>query len=62
MKFGSKEHFEWLREHQGDEQVTSFVGIEPPEICPMGCGRTTEDVYGGPCKECWATAPRGSSR
>lgn len=21
--------------------------------CPMGCGRTTEDVYGGPCKACW---------
>lgn len=24
--------------------------IEP---CPMGCGRTTEDPYGGPCSKCW---------
>lgn len=27
---------------------------DTPELCPMGCGRTTEDVYGGPCKACWA--------
>lgn len=23
------------------------------EMCPQGCGRTTEDPYGGPCKACW---------
>jgi hypothetical protein len=21
--------------------------------CPQGCGGTTEDPYGGPCKACW---------
>jgi hypothetical protein len=31
---------------------------EPPEPCPMGCGRTTEDVAGGPCEACWELAPR----
>lgn len=32
------------------------MGVKPanrPELCPMGCGRTTEDAYGGPCKACW---------
>lgn len=24
-----------------------------PDLCPMGCGRTTDDVAGGPCKRCW---------
>jgi hypothetical protein len=24
-----------------------------PQPCPMGCGRTTEDPYGGPCEHCW---------
>jgi S4 domain len=23
------------------------------ELCPMGCGRMTDDVYGGPCSTCW---------
>ncbi|MGI5286626.1 hypothetical protein ACQEVF_25260 [Nonomuraea polychroma] len=27
------------------------------DLCPMGCGRTTEDPYGGPCKACWDAAP-----
>lgn len=27
--------------------------IRVPELCPMGCGRTTEDPYGGPCQRCW---------
>lgn len=31
---------------------------ELPEQCPMGCGRTTDDVAGGPCKACWDAAPR----
>lgn len=31
---------------------------EEPEMCPMGCGRTTDDVAGGPCSECWKVAPR----
>lgn len=21
--------------------------------CPQGCGRLTEDPYGGPCRCCW---------
>lgn len=21
--------------------------------CPEGCGNTTDDPYGGPCKACW---------
>jgi hypothetical protein len=21
--------------------------------CPMGCGRLTDDVAGGPCSKCW---------
>lgn len=25
-----------------------------PNFCPEGCGGITEDVYGGPCKTCWA--------
>jgi hypothetical protein len=25
-----------------------------PNFCPQGCGGITEDVYGGPCKACWA--------
>jgi hypothetical protein len=28
-----------------------------PEMCPMCCGRTTEDVYGGPCQTCWNDSP-----
>ena len=24
-----------------------------PQMCPQGCGRTTEDPYGGPCQHCW---------
>lgn len=27
---------------------------EEREACPMGCGGVTEDVYGGPCYDCWA--------
>lgn len=30
-----------------DEEPTTF------DPCPHGCGRTTEDPYGGPCKACW---------
>ena len=25
--------------------------------CPMGCGRMTDDPYGGPCTQCWKDAP-----
>jgi hypothetical protein len=28
----------------------------------MGCGRTTEDVAGGPCKACWGLGLRGEYR
>jgi hypothetical protein len=23
-------------------------------VCPYGCGRLTDDPYGGPCSDCWA--------
>jgi hypothetical protein len=26
--------------------------------CPMGCGRTTDDPYGGPCTDCWDNVPK----
>ena len=32
--------------------------LEEYDFCPMGCGRTTEDPYGGPCSKCWEKAPR----
>jgi hypothetical protein len=28
-------------------------GLVHHDSCPMGCGRTTEDPYGGPCSQCW---------
>lgn len=33
---------------------------DTPEPCPMGCGRTTDDVAGGPCSTCWDEAPRSA--
>lgn len=33
------------------------IDYDEPEPCPMGCGRTTEDVAGGPCYACWDLAP-----
>lgn len=33
-------------------------GNYEPQPCPMGCGRTTEDPYGGPCNKCWDEAPK----
>ena len=36
-------------------------GNYEPELCPMGCGRTTEDPYGGPCSKCWDNAPSDES-
>lgn len=32
------------------DATADVSGSEP---CPMGCGRATEDVYGGPCSACW---------
>lgn len=32
---------------------------EEPEPCPNGCGRTTEDPYGGPCQACWNAVCNG---
>jgi hypothetical protein len=34
-----------------EEQHREEVEHDP---CPMACGRTTEDPYGGPCEACWA--------
>lgn len=27
------------------------------DLCPGGCGRTTDDPYGGPCSICWDSVP-----
>ena len=27
-------------------------------LCPMGCGRTTDDPLGGPCSDCWSQVER----
>jgi hypothetical protein len=29
--------------------------------CPMGCGRITEDVGGGPCEACWQEVDENES-
>jgi hypothetical protein len=55
---------------RGDEQRQMAAQIEEEErrkqeerllhehdLCPMGCGQTTEDPYGGPCERCWQAAP-----
>ena len=34
--------------------VTFPADADMPDFCPEGCGRTTEDPYGGPCNACWA--------
>lgn len=31
--------------------------LDAIDLCPQGCGRTTEDPYGGPCRACWDAAP-----
>jgi hypothetical protein len=36
------------------------AACDEPEPCPMGCGRTTDDVAGGPCTACWELAPRAT--
>lgn len=41
----------------GERIVTSRVDLDEVMQCPMGCGRTTEDPYGGPCSACWDAAP-----
>ncbi|GAA4934009.1 hypothetical protein HD597_010077 [Nonomuraea thailandensis] len=37
-----------------DEEAQLLADLDP---CPQGCGRTTEDPYGGPCNACWAEVP-----
>jgi hypothetical protein len=46
------------------EQALTIVRGEVPaevldeiDLCPQGCGRTTEDPAGGPCKACWDAVP-----
>jgi hypothetical protein len=41
-----------------DEQTAYQLLADAVEPCPMGCGRMTEDVLGGPCEACWDKAPR----
>ncbi|GAA4924440.1 hypothetical protein HD597_011288 [Nonomuraea thailandensis] len=31
--------------------------LDEIDVCPMGCGRRTEDAAGGPCRACWDAAP-----
>lgn len=54
---GTGEVCEYSGEHSRYIECANCEGtgtVDDPEPCPMGCGRTTEDVYGGPCKACWA--------
>lgn len=39
----------------GDDDLCEMCA-EPLDPCPMGCGNQTEDVAGGPCRECWELA------
>lgn len=45
------------------EAATACAGMTEAELladlgpCPNGCGRTSEDPYGGPCKACWDAVP-----
>lgn len=32
-------------------EITSSEELEF-DLCPMGCGKFTDDIYGGPCAEC----------
>lgn len=43
----------------GDESVCERCSDDLRDPCPMGCGNQTEDVAGGPCKECWELAEAG---
>ncbi len=45
----------WVR--HGDVWFTRELTDEAPDVCPQGCGRMTEDPYGGPCKACWDEVP-----
>ncbi len=44
------------------EREPEYEPVVPPDLvendpCPMGCGGTTDDPYGGPCRRCWAAVP-----
>lgn len=52
-----KQRIRQARRYYGEDVLTGKPLDHDP--CPMGCGRTTEDPYGGPCRECWKTAPSG---
>lgn len=41
--------------------VQEFVFPSDSDLqpCPMGCGRITEDVAGGPCDACWSSIDEG---
>ena len=41
-----------------DPDYDPWDDYDEPEPCPMGCGRTTENVAGGPCYACWEKALR----
>ncbi len=40
-------------EHEPEHIPDVPPDLSKPDPCPMGCGRATEDPYGGPCGACW---------
>ncbi|MGW3346778.1 hypothetical protein ACWDA3_25995 [Nonomuraea rubra] len=46
-------------EQLGEQALAIARGEVPDDVlnaidlCPQGCGRTTEDAAGGPCNACW---------
>ena len=46
--------FEIIRNKKGQiSEIGNPIKSQQFDPCPMGCGRTTDDPYGGPCTECW---------
>jgi hypothetical protein len=47
----------WLDAAEAFEAMTDTELLADLDSCPQGCGRTTEDPYGGPCRACWNAVP-----
>ncbi len=43
---------QWPGDYDDDDDPLATDG-DPTELCPLRCGRTTEDPDGGPCHDCW---------
>ncbi|MFB4273052.1 hypothetical protein [Nonomuraea sp. GTA35] len=66
---GDEVSITWEAETPGEmaelkEQALAIARGEVPadvldeiDLCPQGCGRTTEDAAGGPCRACWDAVP-----